>query len=250
MSKPCNGKPRPSNRCCPNFFRFIRAWRRHGVCILAGSLPVRRRKDELRNRAYFFAADGTMGYQDKMVPTRWEREYWGVSRGEQVRIFETDFGPVGVTICYDVEFPFIARLQAQAGARIVLAPCCCESLRGYHRVRVGARARATENQAYVIQAPSIGEATWSRVISTSVGMAAVYGPPDLGPNLDGVIAEAQGQSPQWVYADLDLGAIDRLRSGNGAIANQDQWDAHLEHREVNRAVFEPTAAHDPFAQSP
>jgi predicted amidohydrolase len=217
---------------------------RHRVCILAGSLPVRGRKNELRNRAYFFTSDGGMGYQDKMVPTRWEREYWGLSSGEEVRTFETEFGPIGVTICYDMEFPSIARLQGQAGARIVLAPCCCESLRGYQRVRVGARARALENQAYVIQAPTIGEADWSGVINSNVGTAAIYGPPALAPNVDGIIAEACGQSPQWVYADLDLGGIDRLRCGDGVMVNQDQWDSDLKLRQANCAMFEPAEAQD------
>src|SRR5262249_32961232 len=68
------------------------------VFILAGSMPVRRGSSGMRNRAYFFGADGRMGFQDKVVPTRWEREYWGITAGDEIRVFETDFGPIGVAI--------------------------------------------------------------------------------------------------------------------------------------------------------
>jgi predicted amidohydrolase len=220
---------------------------RHRVFILAGSMPVRRSNGELRNRAYFFSADGQVGFQDKIVPTRWEREYWGVTAGDQVRIFETDFGPIGVTICYDVEFPLIARLQAEAGARIMLVPCCADSARGFYRVRVGARARALENQAYVVHAATVGEAPWSRVLWAGVGRAGIYAPPDLGPHVNGVIAEGSNQAPQWVYADLDLTALDRLRRGDGVVANEEEWDAHLAFDEVSLVPYQAAEKHDLFA---
>jgi predicted amidohydrolase len=215
----------------------------YGVYMLAGSMPVRRSNFELRNRAYFFAADGSMGFQDKIVPVRWEREYWGVTGGDRISVFQTDFGPIGVTVCYDVEFPLVARLQAEAGARIMLVPCCADSARGFHRVRVGARARALENQAYVIQSPAIGEAPWSRVLRAGVGTAGIYAPPDLGPGVNGVIAQGASQRPQWVYADLDLSALDRLRRGDGVIANEEEWDSHLTFTQADNVAYQAAAEH-------
>jgi len=209
----------------------------HKVYMLAGSVPVQEGAD-LRNRAYFFAPDGTVAFQDKIVPTRWEREVWGVQAGTEIRTVDTDFGPVGIAICYDVEFPLVARLQAEAGARIVLTPCCCDSLRGYHRVRVGARARALENQAYVLQSPVIGQAPWSGTLGASVGSAGIYAPPDLGPHPNGVIAQGPYDTPQWVFADLDLKALDRIRSGGGTIANEDEWRSHLKFHGANKATFQ------------
>lgn len=207
------------------------------VFILAGSVPVQE-ADVLRNRAYFFAPDGTVAFQDKIVPTRWEREVWGVKAGADISVIETDFGPIGIAICYDVEFPLIARLQAEAGARIVLTPCCCDSLRGYHRVRVGSRARALENQAYVMQSPVIGQAPWSGTLGASVGSAGIYAPPDLGPNPDGVIAQGRYDVAQWVFADLDLKALDRIRSGSGIIANEEEWQSHLKFDRANNVKFQ------------
>lgn len=200
---------------------------RHHVYILAGSVPVRQSDGSLTNTAYFFGPDGSVGAQDKMVVTRWEREVWGMRGGGEVRVFDTDFGPVGIDICYDVEFPVVARRQAEAGARIILAPCCCDSLRGYYRVRVGARARALENQAYVVQAPAVGVANWLPAIERCVGFAGIYAPPDLGPRENGVMAQGELDRPGWIYADLDLGAVDRIR-GTDVVANVNEWDEHMQ----------------------
>jgi predicted amidohydrolase len=200
---------------------------RHRTYILAGTMPLRHADGSLTNRAYFFAPDGSMGSQDKVVLSRWEREVWKMRDGDEVRVFETDFGLIGINICYEVEFPVVARRQAEAGARIILTPCCCDSLRGYYRVRVGARARALENQAYVIQSPAIGDAEWLAALYRCVGYAAIYAPPDLGPHESGVVAQGQGELPGWIYGDLDLTAIDRIR-GNAAIANMVEWAAHME----------------------
>ena len=199
---------------------------RHSIYILAGSLPVRHSDGTLRNTAYFFAPDGSVSSQDKIVVTRWEREVWGMTGGDEVRVFDTDMGPIGIAICYDVEFPIIARRQAEARARIILAPCCTDSLRGYYRVRVGARARALENQAYVIQSPVLGETPRSSVIAKCVGFAAIYAPPDLGPRENGVVVEGPLNVPQWIYGDLDLNAVDRIRN-DGVIANATEWAAHV-----------------------
>jgi predicted amidohydrolase len=76
MSKPCNGKPRPSNRCCPNFFRFIRSWRRVMVSAFSpGAFRCAGARTNYVTAPIFFAADGTLGYQDKNGAHRWEREY-------------------------------------------------------------------------------------------------------------------------------------------------------------------------------
>jgi predicted amidohydrolase len=211
---------------------------RHQIHILAGSLPVRGLDGALRNTAFFFSPDATMGSQEKIVLTRWERECWGMVGGKEVRCFHTRFGPIGIAICYDVEFPLIARSQAEARARIILAPCCTTSLRGHHRVRVGAQARALENLAYVVQAPTVGDAPWLTAVDCNVGMAGIYAPPDLGPREDGIIVQGSLNVPQWIYADLDLAAVERLRP-NGSLANQDDWTLHLDVESAVIGEFRP-----------
>jgi predicted amidohydrolase len=200
---------------------------RHRVYILAGSLPLQHEDGSLTNTAYFFAPDGTMSSQEKIVLTRWEKEVWGMRGGSEVRVFETDFGRIAIDICYDIEFPIVARRQAEGRAQIILAPCCCDSQRGYHRVRIGAKARALENQAYVIQSPLMGTMDWLPSIGRCVGQAGIFGPPDLGPHVNGVLSQGPADIAGWTYADLDLVAIDRIRGSRG-IANADEWNAHLD----------------------
>lgn len=225
----------------PRYLALLAALaKRFGVYILAGSVPLRHGDGSLTNTAFFFTPDGDMGSQDKLVLTRWEREVWKMRGGDEVRVFDTEFGRVGIDICYDVEFPIVARRQAEAGARIILAPCCCDSLRGYYRVRVGARARALENQAYVVQSPAIGNSGWLPEFGRCVGYAGVFGPPDLGPRESGVIAQGKGDVATWIFGDLDLSAIDRIR-GNAVVANAAEWTAHIEIGAAVRAGFDKAA---------
>ena len=93
-------------------------------------------------------------------------------------MFDTALGRIGVLICYDSEFPLLARAQIEAGAQLLLVPSCTDSLHGYWRVRLAAQARALEGQCYAIQAPLVGNAEWSPAIDINRGAAGIFGPPD------------------------------------------------------------------------
>ena len=195
-----------------------------GVHILAGSFPWQLGPELFHNRAWFVDPEGHSDFQDKRIMTRFEREQWGIAGGEQVplRVFDTALGVIGVNVCYDVEFPLLARRQTEAGARLILAPSCTDTLAGYHRVRVGAQARALENQCIVVQSPLVGEAPWSAAIDVNVGAAGVYAPPDRGFPDDGVVAQGRLNEPGWVYADIDLNAVDTVRR-SGQVFNDRDW---------------------------
>ncbi|WP_255530166.1 carbon-nitrogen hydrolase family protein [Novosphingobium sp. NBM11] len=133
---------------------------KHGIVLLGGSRPFRRDDGIVVNRARLHTPDGGGGYQDKIVMTRFERELWGVSGGDTIQVIDTPAGLVGIAICFDVEFPLIARAQAEAGARLILAPSATDTMQGFWRVRIGAQARALENQCFVVQASTVGLADW------------------------------------------------------------------------------------------
>jgi len=193
-----------------------------GVHILAPSGPVFDGGARPVNRAAFFGPEGRLGHQDKQVMTRFERETWDVVPGDPLRLFETKLGRIGILICYDAEFPLLGRALAEAGAEIILAPSCTDALAGYSRVRVGAMARALENQCVVVHAPTVGDAPWSPAVDENVGAAAIYGPPDLGFPATGVIAEGPLNQPGWVMADVERAAIARVRT-EGAVFNHAHW---------------------------
>lgn len=195
---------------------------RFGVHILAASAPWQAPDGAFRNRARLFAPGGKAGAQDKLIMTRFEREEWGIVGGDEVCVFDTAIGRIGVCICYDSEFPLIARAMIEAGAQILLVPSCTDSLHGYNRVRIGAQARALEGQCYAVQAPTVGNAEWSPAVDVNHGAAAIYGPPDRGFPASGVMAQGALDQPGWVLGDVDLGAIAEVRR-DGGVLNLDHW---------------------------
>lgn len=120
----------------------------YNINIIAGSLPVIE-DDELLNVAYFCRRDGTLESQYKIHPTPHEKRAWIMQGGNKLNVFETDFGKIGILICYDVEFPELARIQSEHGMQILFVPFWTDTKNGYLRVRCCAHARAIENECYV-----------------------------------------------------------------------------------------------------
>lgn len=195
---------------------------RHGVHILAASAPVFDPElgDRPVNRARLFAPQGGMGVQDKQIMTRFERDDWGVVGGGPLRIFDTALGKLGILICYDSEFPLLGRALAEAD--VLLIPSCTEARAGYSRVRIGAQARALENQCVTVMASTVGACDWSEAVDTNCGMGGVFGPPDTGFPDTGVLAEGVLNRPGWTYAEIAPQAISEVRA-NGVVLNRSHW---------------------------
>jgi predicted amidohydrolase len=178
------------------------------------------------NRARLFTPDGRIGIQDKIVMTRFERERWMIDGGDTIRLFRTALGPIGISICYDVEFPLIARAQVEAGAALILAPSCTDTMQGYWRVRIGAQARALEGQCFVAQAPTVGIAPWSPVLDENYGAAGLFAPPDGDAPDDGILALGELGAGQWVYGTVDPARVARWREA-GAVRPFRHWPEQL-----------------------
>lgn len=200
------------------------AARRHGVWLLAGSLPMRGADGRVHNCAPLFDPEGRVAFQQKQVMTRFERESWQVAPGAPPSVFATPWGRIGVAICYDVEFPTLVRAQVAAGAWLILAPSCTDTLHGFNRVLLSARARALENQCYVAVAPTVGNAPWSATLDANRGHAAVLGPVDRGFPEDGVLARGALDEGMWLHARLDPARLEAVRE-SGAVRNHRDWPA-------------------------
>ena len=195
---------------------------RHGVHILGASGPVFTAARPV-NRATLYGPGGVIGHQDKQIMTRFERETWDVVPGHDgQRMFDTPVGRIGVVICYDSEFPLLARDLAEKGAEILLAPSCTDSLAGFTRVRVGSMARALENQCVVVHSPTVGACDFCPAVDENVGRAAIYGPPDRGWPETGILAEGALNQPGWVLAEVDLAAVAEVRR-DGGVLNHAHW---------------------------
>lgn len=197
--------------------------RRHGVFILGPSGPVFDGKGPRPvNRATFYTPDGRRAHQDKQIMTRFEREDWRVDPGGPLTVIETGIGIFGILICYDSEFPLLARSLAEAGAEVLLVPSCTDTLAGHTRVKVGAMARALENQCVTVQAPTVGHAPWCPAVDDNVGAAAIYGPPDRGFPANGILAIGDLNRAGWTYATVSLQAIREVRN-DGGVLNYVHW---------------------------
>jgi predicted amidohydrolase len=207
----------------PDFLAlFTGLAKQHHIHILAGTFPVRQENGGYHNRAWLFRPDGSSDFQDKLQMTRFENEQWLITAGNEIKLLDTEFGKIGVNVCYDSEFPLIARKQVEAGADLILVPSCTDTVAGYWRVRIGCQARALENQCYVVQSPTVGHAPWSEAVDVNVGAAAVYTPVDYGYPENGVLAIGGLNQTQWVYADIDLSSIAKVRQ-SGQVFNYRDW---------------------------
>lgn len=195
-----------------------------GVHILAASAPcVPQAGHRPVNRARLFAPGGAVGVQDKQIMTRFEAEVWDVAPGsDPLQLFDTSLGRIGVLICYDAEFPLLGRALSEAD--IILVPSVTEAAAGYWRVRIGAMARALENQCVTVMSSVVGDAAWSEAVDVSVGAGGVFGPPDVGFPEDGILALGALNAPGWTYADVDLEAIAQARA-DGTVLNRRDWRA-------------------------
>lgn len=64
-----------------------------------------------------FSPQGDVFTQDKIYRTRWESDKWDTTAGSKLHLFQTDYGAIGILLCYDIEFPELARMVCEAGVR-------------------------------------------------------------------------------------------------------------------------------------
>ena len=92
--------------------KFIEFAVSYNINIITGSMPVVE-EDKLFNVSYLCRRDGSWDLYCKIHPTPSEVSAWGMSGGDHIKILDTDCGKIGILICYDVEFPELARLYAK-----------------------------------------------------------------------------------------------------------------------------------------
>ncbi|AZZ38153.1 nitrilase [Bdellovibrio sp. qaytius] len=198
---------------------FSELAKKHNVYIIAPSIPFYQNDTLTTNRVFIFAPNGQIEFQDKFFMTRFEEEEWNIQSGEPViKVFETENVKFSVSTCFDIEFSFPALAASHAGAQIIFAPSCTETVKGACRVHIGARARALENQNYVVISQTVGESKWSPAVDINYGYAGFYATPDVGFPDDGVLKTGQVNEPGWIVQSLRLSHIQRVRT-SGAVFN-------------------------------
>jgi len=187
------------------------------VNIVAGSMPLII-NDQLYNVGYICHRDGRIDRYEKLHITPNELHSAGLKGGNKLQVFETDAGKVGVLICYDVEFPELARKLADEGMQILFVPFNTVTQNAYHRVRHCAQARAIESECYVAIAGSVGNMPIVHNMGIQYAQSAIFTPSDFSFPANGIMAESTPNTEMILLADLDLDLLKHLNN-YGSVRN-------------------------------
>lgn len=183
---------------------------RHNINIVGGS-QFAVEDNILYNIGYLFLRDGTIKKQKKIHVTPAEWKWWGVSGGNKIEVFDTDCGRVAIMICYDIEFPELARIAAQKGAQIIFVPFNTDERHGYLRVRHCSLARCVENHVYVAVAGCVGNLPFVNNADIHYAQSGIFTPADFPFSRDSVAAECNPNIETFVIQDLDIELLRRHR---------------------------------------
>jgi predicted amidohydrolase len=206
------GQPVPGPQALdgPWVARMAELARRHSLTLLLGSLPERIEGDgRVYNTSVLLGPDGAVRatyrkihlFDIDLPGMEHLKESRAVRPGAAPVVAQTAFGPLGLSICYDVRFPELYRLLARSGARVLAVPSAFTDRTGRDHWEVLLRARAIENLAYVVAPAQVGVHGRGRA---SHGHAMIVDP------WGRVLAEvAEGEG--LALASLDFESQDRLR---------------------------------------
>ena len=189
----------------------------YNINIISGSMPEVV-DERLYNAGYLCKRDGSIERYEKIHITPDEEKVWGMEKGSEIKVFDTDCGKIGIVICYDIEFPELSRLLADEGMDILFVPFLTDTQNGYSRVRNCAQARAIENECYVAIAGSVGNLPKVHNMDIQYAQSMVFTPCDFAFPANGIKAEATPNTEMILIADVD---IDLLRQLNqfGSVRN-------------------------------
>jgi predicted amidohydrolase len=196
-----------------------RGWARElGIHLVAGSVAERVDGSErLFNASALLDPDGEIAAVYRKIHM-FDVEVGGVAYreseheqpGEEIVVAPLGEVELGLTVCYDLRFPELYRILAVRGARVITVPSAFTLATGRDHWDVLLRARAIENQAFVVAPNQVGDAPPHY---SSYGRSAIVDPWGV------VLAQAPDEEC-FVAADLDLASQERIRSSLPSLANR------------------------------
>ncbi len=199
----------------------IQAWlaetaRRHGIWLFAGSIPLAASTpDKMRNSSLVFNPDGACVERYDKVHlfgfSKGEETYDEASfieAGDQLVAVDTPFGRVALSICYDLRFPELYR--ALAPVDLILVPAAFTETTGRAHWEILLRARAIENQCYLL---AVGQGGTHENGRQTHGNSMIIDP-------WGDILDRKAKGPGVVIADLDHQRIAEIRESLPALAHR------------------------------
>lgn len=184
-----------------------KAAKKNDLLIVAGSIPERD-DEKIYNSCFIFGNNGEImgGFRkihlfDIDAPDIKFKESQVLSSGNHLGIFKTEFGKIGIAICYDIRFGELLRLMALKGAQLIIIPGAFNMTTGPAHWEVLIRSRAIDNQLFVAAASPARNLELSYL---AYGNSMIVGP------WGDIIARAD-EKEGIIYADIDLREILRVR---------------------------------------
>lgn len=182
-----------------------------GVTLVVGSISSIRVGEKLANRSFLFRKDGTIAATyDKMhmfdvnLPNgEIYRESDSNRAGDKAVLAEADGLKIGLSVCYDLRFPYLYRKLAKEGAEILTIPAAFTVPTGKAHWHVLLRARAIENGAFVVAAAQAG---------THEGGRGTWGHSIMIDPWGKILGEIQKDTAGYLCADLDLAEVAKART--------------------------------------
>jgi len=194
----------------PGLPRFSALARQLKIWLLVGSMPIRVDGERLANRSFLIDDRGQIAARyDKIhlfdvdLPNgETYRESERIRPGAQAVIAPTPWGPLGMTVCYDLRFPHLYRDLAKAGAAMISIPAAFTVPTGKAHWHVLLRARAIETGAFVLAPAQCGEHAGGRKTYGHSLIVAPWGE---------IVAEA-GDEPGIITSEIDFTAVENARA--------------------------------------
>ena len=203
----------------PTFQRLSGLARELDLWLEAGSIYESNQEDPARpfNTTFLIRPDGTLAAKyaklhpfDVVLPNGvTSRESDRVCPGKKLTVAETDLGKVGLGICYDIRFGELFRTMALEGAKLFAVPANFSVNTGKDHWEVLLRARAIENECYVIAPNQMGK----KPRFTAYGNSLMVDP-------WGTVIARASDKPGVITAEIDLDYVTKVRQSTFTLDNR------------------------------
>lgn len=183
--------------------------KQYGIYLIGGSMPEKDAEGNVYNTCYVFDREGKQIGKHRKVHLfdidvkggQTFKESDTLTAGDSDTVFDTEFGKMGVMLCFDIRFPELSRMMVNDGARIVFVPAAFNMTTGPAHWELSFRTRALDNQIYMVGcAPardvSAGYISWGHSIVT-----------DPWGRVTGMLDENEG----ILLAELDMDYEEQVR---------------------------------------
>jgi deaminated glutathione amidase len=200
-------RPEDGNAALAHFRSLARELK---IWLHIGSMGIAVAPDKIANRAFLISPGGVITARyDKihmfdvdLAGGESYRESKNYRPGDQAVVADLPWGPLGITICYDMRFPVLYRVLAHGGAKFIAVPSAFTVPTGKAHWHALLRARAIETQCFVFAAAQAG---------THDGGRLTYGHSLIISPWGECLAEGDGETPSVIVADIDVGQVDDAR---------------------------------------